>query len=136
MTDIDFKDFGPFYGCQDSSMTDFENSIKKLKKIDMDIAISAHKGIFEGRSLIKQKLDDYQAIIDKRDEKILEYFSETKPIKVEDLILKDIIYKPIHSIDYFKAYYIRNESHMLEQHFERLLSRNVIEPTDKGFILS
>ena len=39
----------------------------------MDIAISAHKGIFEGRALIREKLDEYQAIIDKLNEKILEF---------------------------------------------------------------
>jgi glyoxylase-like metal-dependent hydrolase (beta-lactamase superfamily II) len=136
LTDIDFKDFGPFYGAQDSSLTDFENSIEKVKKIDMDIAISAHKGIFKGRKLIREKLDEYKAIIDKRDEKILEFCSEKRPIQVENLVLKNIIYKTLHKIDFFKAHYIRYEKRMLEQHFERLVSRNIIEPKGNGFVLA
>ena len=91
----------------------------------MDIAISAHKGIFKGRKLIREKLDEYQAIIDKRDEKILEFFSEKRPTTITNLLLKNIIYKPLHEIDFFKDHYIRCESYMLEQHFERLLSKNI-----------
>jgi glyoxylase-like metal-dependent hydrolase (beta-lactamase superfamily II) len=136
LTDIDFKDFGPFYGTQDSSLTEFEDSIDKIREMDVDIAISAHKGIFEGRTLIREKLDEYKAIIGKRDEKILEYFSETRPIKVEDLIQKNIIYIHFHEIEYFKAFYIRNEKCMLNQHFERLILRNIIESKENGFILA
>jgi len=133
LADIDFSSFGPWYAGLDSNLSDFEKSIEKLKKFDIDIAVTSHKGVFYGDKQIKQKLNEFQAKIDERDKSILEFLSESKPLTSKDLIRKNIIYK---FNSEFEAYENIAEKVMLDMHFDKLLKNNLIEQIDNGYILS
>jgi len=133
LADIDLTNFGPFYGGIDSSVIDFEESIDKLKSLDMEIAISGHKGVFYGQKLIRVELDKFKSKINEYDERILSYFSEKNPINPEDLIKKNIIYKRYGPWEVFE---INAEKIMIEKHFEKFLKNNQIEKKNKGYILS
>ncbi len=133
LADIDFSSFGPWYAGLDSNLGDFEKSIEKLKKFDIDIAVTSHKGVFYGDKQIKQKLNEFQAKIDERDKLILEFLSESKPLTSKDLIRKNIIYK---FNSEFEAYENIAEKVMLDMHFDKLLKNNLIEQIDNGYILS
>ena len=133
LADIDLTSFGPWYAGLDSSLIDFEESISKLLQLDIEIAVTSHKGVVKGGRLVKQKLNEYQAKIDERDKLILENLSESKPITSKDLIRKKIIYK---FYSEFEAYEIVAEKIMLDMHFDKFLKNNLIEQIENGYILS
>ena len=133
LADIDFTSFGPWYGGIDSSLIEFEESIAKLKQFDIEIAVTSHKGVFQGKKNVKEKLDEYQGIIEQRDELILEDLSETQPKQIEDLTNKNIIYK---FYSEFKSYELIAEKIMLEKHFEKLIKKDVVKLDKNGYVLS
>ena len=132
LADIDLTGF-VFYAGIDSNLMDLEYSIKTLKDIDIEIAITSHLGVVRGSKDIKNALDKYQLVIDKRNQRILSYFSEVKPLTVKDLSSKNLIYK--HYSD-FNDYEIVAEMIMLQKHFDKFLVEGLIQPKDKGFILN
>jgi len=132
LADIDFTSFGPWYGGIDSNLIEFEESIAKLKQYDIEIAVTSHKGVFQGKKLVREKLDEYQGIIDQRDDLILENLSESKPTQIEELTNKNIIYK---FYSEFGAYETIAEKIMLEKHFEKLIKKNVVKQVKNGYVL-
>lgn len=132
LADIDLTSFGPWYAGMDSSVIDFEASIKKMIDLDIDIAVTSHKGLFNGKKLIQDKLKDYLSKIYERDELILEQLSEKTPRNAEDLSNKNIIYK-FYSM--FEKYEIIAEKIMFQYHFDKFLEKNIIEQKDNGYVL-
>jgi glyoxylase-like metal-dependent hydrolase (beta-lactamase superfamily II) len=132
LADIDLTSFGPYYAGLDSSVIDFEASVKKMIDIDMDIAVTSHKGLFTGKKLIREKLNDFLSHIYERDKLILEQLSETIPRNVEDLSHKNIIYKFYSN---YENYEIVAEKIMFQYHFDKFLKNNIIEPKDNGYVL-
>ncbi len=133
LADIELSSLGPWYGAADSNVIDFEASIQKIEKLDIEIAVSSHMGLIFGSSTIKNSLKEYKSIINKRDNKILDHFSETKPIKPIDLVGKNIVYKNYDSE--YKVYLFLAECVMIEKHFEKFLQKNIIEKVENGYIL-
>jgi glyoxylase-like metal-dependent hydrolase (beta-lactamase superfamily II) len=133
MADIDLTSFGPWYAGLDSSVIDFEESIKKLLDLDIDVAVTSHKGLFQGKKLINNKLNEFLSRIYERDELILEQLSEKTPRNAEDIANKNIIYK-FYSM--FKNYEILAEQIMFRFHFDKFLKNNIIEPKENGYVLS
>ena len=117
----------------DSGVMDFEEYIKKLINIDIEVAVTSHKGLFTGKKLIKEKLHDFLSHIYERDELILAELSETRPKNIEDLSNKNIIYK---FYGMFEEYEFIAEKIMFKYHFDKFLKNNVIEPKGNGYILS
>jgi len=132
LADLDLTSFGPWYAGIDSSVIEFEESIKKLIDMDIDIAVTSHKGLFTGKALIKEKLHEYLSKIYERDQLILEQLSEKTPRNAEDLANKNIIYK---FYTMFKNYEILAEKIMFRFHFDKFLKNNIIEPKDNGYVL-
>ncbi len=130
--DIDLTNFGPFYGCIDSSIIDFEESIEKLKKLDIEIAVSGHKGLFEGKTLIREELDKYKSKIIKYEENILSHLSEKTPKTSQDLMYKNLIYR---KYGVGKDFEVIAEKIMIEKHFDKFLKNNTIEKLNGGYIL-
>ena len=132
LADIDLTNFGPFYGCIDSSVIDFEESIEKLKNLDIEIAVSGHKGLYEGRNLIREELDKYKSKIIKYEENILSHLSEKNPIAIQDLMHKNLIYR---KYGVGKDFEVIAEKIMIEKHFDKFLKNNTVEKLDNGYIL-
>lgn len=132
LADIDLTRF-IFYGNIDSNLVDYEKSIEKLLKLDIEIAISGHKGVFQGKKLIKEQLENYKSILYKNDERVLSYLSEKNPLNSQDLIKKNIIYKRYGEWEEFE---IIAEKIMIEKHFEKFLKNNIIKPKGNGYILN
>ena len=132
LADIDLTSF-VFYAGIDSNLIDFEKSLDTLLDLDMEIAITSHLGVVKGSKEIKNALNNYRMVINKRDQRILSFFSEVKPLTVEDLKKKNIIYKYYSD---FKDYEIIAEMIMLQKHFDKFLVQELIKPKDKGFILN
>jgi len=130
--DIDLSGLGPWYGGIDSDVMKFEESINKIRNLDIDIAISGHKGVFYDSNEVQKELQKFQNKIYERDEKILQLLSESKPKTSEDLSKKNIIY-PRYSE--YKIYEILAERIMIESHLNKFLKEEKIEKSNGGYVL-
>ncbi|TXT61464.1 MAG: Hydroxyacylglutathione hydrolase [Promethearchaeota archaeon] len=129
--DIDLTNFS-FYGSLDADLITFENSIEKLKDLDMEFACTGHKGVIIGNKEIKAQLENYEKIIKKRDKRILNHLSESNPINPTDLKGKNLIYK---KYSQFENYELLAEKIMIGKHFEKFLQNKVIEKINNGYVL-
>lgn len=133
LADIDLSSFGPWYGGIDSSLIELEASIQRIKEIDIEIAVTSHKGVIEGKSSVAEAIKAYENIIYKRDERILSYLNETKPTKARELEKKNIIYK------YYTQYEIYEhmvEVVMIQYHFDKLEKSGRIIKENNGYHLA
>ncbi|MFW9783863.1 MAG: MBL fold metallo-hydrolase [Candidatus Heimdallarchaeota archaeon] len=124
--DIDLTRF-PYYATTDANLTMLENSIQKLKNLDINIAILGHRDPIYGSSKIREELDNFQSVINKRDERILSHLSEQKPIRPIDLRGKNLIYRR-YTFEIFEV--------MIEKHFEKFQCLNLISKKQDGFVLN
>jgi glyoxylase-like metal-dependent hydrolase (beta-lactamase superfamily II) len=131
--DIDLSKFGPWYGGKDSNIEEHLNSIEMIKKLDIEIAITGHMGIFEGGKSLHEKLDEYKSIIFKREAKILEFFSETHPVTIKNLMRKNLIYANYEML--VPEFLIIMERTMIHKHIDRLIRNDIIAPLHDGYIL-
>ncbi len=132
LADIDLTNF-VFYAGIDSNLMDFEESLDKLKLLDIKTAVTGHRGIVEGEKTIKKEINDYRSIIYKRDERILSCFSETNPKTVSDFKNQNLIYK---YYSQFKEYEIIAEMIMIQKHFDKFLEKEIISSKNDGYILN
>jgi len=131
--DIEFSSFGPWYGCLDSNLEDFENSINKLKKMDIEKIFSGHYKFIDSKEIIKEKFNYLEKIIQERDVAILSELSKTNPKEPKDLLDKKIIYK---KYNFFKEYLLIAEEIMIKNHLRKLLNKNLISKKENGFVLN
>jgi len=129
--DIDLTRF-PYYATIDSDLVDYENSIDKLKSLEIEIAVVGHRDPVFGSNNIRVELDKFKSIIFKRDERILSNLSERKPIRPIDLKGKNLIYKRYT----YKNFEIISELVMIEKHFDKYLKNELIAIKDNGYILN
>jgi len=129
--DIDLTRF-PYYATIDSDLVDYENSIDKLKNLEIEIAVVGHRDPVFGSSNIRVELDKFKSVIFKRDERILSNLTERKPIRPIDLKGKNLIYKRYT----YKNFEIISELVMIEKHFDKYLKNNLITTQDNGYILN
>lgn len=99
----------PWYGCIDSNLRDFLNSIDLLKKISPKIAVPGHGKVVDGEDF-ETKLERYKSIILERDRKIREALTLG-----EDPVGKGIIYRRFPDP---KEIYEFFERIMVEKHLE------------------
>lgn len=132
LADIDLTKF-VFYAGNDSNLIQFEESIEKLKQFDIEIVVTGHRGVIRGEKNIKKELDDYKLIIHKRDERVLSYLSNSKPIFLDDLKGKNLIYKYYSE---FKQYEIIAELIMIQKHFDKFLEEDLVISKNNGYILN
>ncbi|MFX0125111.1 MAG: MBL fold metallo-hydrolase [Candidatus Hodarchaeota archaeon] len=130
LADIDLSGLGPWYGCLDSNVEDFVLSIKRLMEMDIEYAVSGHKGTFIGKKKIKGQLSRFLRIIDQRDNKILEQLSE-KPRSIDELIGTGIIYR---NYEQMKEYLFIAEKQMISKHIIRLVKKGMISKIDNNLI--
>jgi len=94
--------------------------------------VSGHKGLYEGRNLIREELDKYKSKIIKYEENILSHLSEKTPKNSHDLMCKNLIYR---KYGVGKDFEVIAERIMIEKHFDKFLKNNTVEKLDSGYIL-
>lgn len=126
LADIDLSSFGPFYGDTDSSIDDFERSIKLSMHINATHYVTAHhKGIVDRGSFTKL-IDNYAKVIPRREQRLLEFLSE--PRTLDQIVDHRFIYRPGDPIpggDYI-------ERVGMQMHLDRLLAHSKITVHDDG----
>lgn len=124
--DIDCSEFGPFYGHPNSSISDFIESIEKVKQNQYNGIISGHLH----QPLIQEyrpALSAYSRQIKTREDLVLAAISDGKRT-VEEIARTCIIY-PSHPNPVFLQF----EIWMIEHHVDSLISRGLVERRDEQF---
>ena len=124
---------GPWYGGLDCSLLDYEESLKKLRKLDIRFAVFSHYGLITDANEIIDILIDALTIIQGRDEVLLSHLSEKKAFTAKELSNKQLIIK---NIEVYEEALPLSEEIMIEKHFEKFLKQKLIERKDNGYILS
>ena len=125
--------FGPWYAGKDSSVVEFEASIKKMMGYEMEYAVSSHKGIITGKENIQEGLKRFLDQIYDRDGQILSLLSETDPTSPENLTGKKIIYK---FFSEFELYEEMAEKIMITLHLEKLKEEGRVSREEGGYVLA
>jgi len=124
----------PYYGNLDASLIEFEDSIAKIKSLDINIVVTGHKGIIEGKKKINEEIEKYKLILQERSERTLAFFSErSRPIKLDEFKNSNIIYRKYSA---FKDFEIIAELLMIEKHLEKFLKKGIISENSNGYILN
>jgi len=128
LADVDLSSFGPWYGCLDSDIGQFIESIERVRELQFEVAVTSHKGIVVGRKVLEEQLSDYLNRIFEREERLLEFLMEERSI--DEIVNRAIIYGRFAEP---KAVFSLFERTMIEKHLERLVEKNLVAHTSEGF---
>jgi glyoxylase-like metal-dependent hydrolase (beta-lactamase superfamily II) len=93
LSDIDLTGFGPYYGDAWSDLEQFDASLNKVREIEADWYVTYHhKGIIEGRETFVEMVDKFQAVIESRHQRMLDYLAE--PHSVDEMVAHRFVYRP------------------------------------------
>lgn len=126
--DYDLTRFGPWYGDKYSSIEETISSVNYLRSIRAKYLIASHEdGIFVNGS---EKLwDAYLHIIDKREEKLLDFLE--KPKTLNEIVDAWIIYgKPREP----KAFFEFGERALIKKHLERVINLGKVMKENERYI--
>lgn len=127
MSDIDLSGFGPYYGDVFSSLDDFEESLDKVRHEEASHYVTFHhKGIIEGRSTLLSMIDDFQAVIGRRHQAMLEFLVE--PRTLDDMILHRFVYRSHVESSFLDAV----ERRTAQLHLNRMIDRSEATEVEPG----
>jgi len=88
--DIDFTEFGPWYGNACSSAEDFFFSLEKIKSLKPRLIITAHEQGIIPPEEFPARIQDFQKILLEREENVLEFL--TQPRSLDEIVEQGFIY--------------------------------------------
>ncbi|MEW1654250.1 MBL fold metallo-hydrolase [Streptomyces sp. NPDC093707] len=127
VADIDLTSFGPYYGDAGSSLVDFEASMRRCREIDARWYGTSHqKGVIEGATEFRRRLDAYVAVVGKREAALLAFLGE--PRTVEEIVAHRLVYRP-----HVEGPHVRPvERRTAVQHLDRLMSEGLVAEVEEG----
>lgn len=129
--DVDLTGFGPYYGDAWSSIDEFESTIERCRSIAAATYVTFHhKGIVHGRAELMRLLDDYQAVIGRREKAILDFLH--RPRTLDDMVAHRFVYRPHVKLLFADAV----ERRSAQLHVERLLRRGLVTESGPGIFLA
>lgn len=127
LADIDLTGFGPYYGDAWSSLDDFERALGRCRDIDAATYVTFHhKGVVGGRSRFLSLLDEYEAVIARRERAMLAFLRE--PRTLDDMAAHRFVYRTHVSLVFADAV----ERRSAELHVERLLVQGDVVEVEPG----
>lgn len=121
LADVDLTAFGPYYGDAWSSIDDFERTIERCREIEAGTYVTFHhKGIVRSRAELLPLLDDYQAVIGRREQALLEFLRE--PRTLDEMVAHRFVYRPHVKLLFADAV----ERRSAQLHLERLMARGLV----------
>jgi glyoxylase-like metal-dependent hydrolase (beta-lactamase superfamily II) len=125
LADVDLTGFGPYYGDAWSSIDDFERTIQRCREIEASRYVTFHhKGSVDDRRELLSLLDDYEAVIGRRERAMREYLAE--PRTLDELVSHRFVYRPHVQLIFTDAV----ERRSAELHLERLMARGAVALVD------
>ncbi|TDA31899.1 MAG: MBL fold metallo-hydrolase [Hadesarchaea archaeon] len=128
LADIDLTSFGPWYGCVDSDIDQFLSSLKRVKELPVEVAVTSHKGVVRGREEIREKLEEYGKKIEEREKRLLAFLEEERTLK--EIVDAALIYGRFPEPQVFYRLF---ERMMVEKHLRRMEERGEVVRTERGF---
>ena len=125
--DIDLTPFGPFYGHDFADISDFLDSIKKLRQVRARMVISGHAGPFKDN--LPERFSAYEEVIHSRDRMLLEKLN--RPKTIDDFKGSHLYYKTYPDFPELIRWF---ELVHIEKHLTRLESRGTIRHKDGKWI--
>jgi glyoxylase-like metal-dependent hydrolase (beta-lactamase superfamily II) len=125
LADVDLTGFGPYYGDAWSSLDDFERTIERCRRIDARQYVTFHhKGIVQDRVEFLKLLDDYQAVIARREQAMVTFLAE--PRTLDEMVAHRFMYRPHVQLLFVDAV----ERRSAQLHLARLMARGTVaQPT-------
>jgi glyoxylase-like metal-dependent hydrolase (beta-lactamase superfamily II) len=125
---IDLSPAGPFYVHRESSLEDYRASLHLIRAYEPRILVSSHLGVL--RSDIRGAIDRFLAIIDERDQRLVEALRD-RPLTLEELASAQLLIPstPKNLAPLYREWEIR----MLKQHMDRLVENGGVAVTGEGF---
>jgi hydroxyacylglutathione hydrolase len=120
--DIDLTRFGPWYGDRDSSIEAICESVARLRQVPARQWICSHETGFY-RSEPGNLWDDYLAVIQRRENAVVEYL-KSGPRSLEEIAAQWIVYgKRLEPVEF----YAFGERNHMAKHLERLMASGMVE---------
>jgi len=127
LADVDLTGFGPYYGDAWSSIDDFERTLQRCRAIDARWYVTFHhKGVVDGRAAFLALLDEYEAVIPRRERALLAYLAE--PHSLDEIVRRRFVYRPHVQLTFVDAV----ERRSAELHLARLLAAGAIREVEPG----
>jgi len=127
VADVDLSSFGPYYGDHWSDLEDFEAALTRCREIDARwYATFHHKGVVEGRALFLEALDAFEAVIARRERRLLDFLAE--PRALADIVAHRLVYRP--GVDIMWA--DEAETRTAQSHLSRLLRDGQVHQPEPG----
>lgn len=127
LADIDLTGFGPYYGDAWSSLDAFQRSLGRCRDIEAGTYVTFHhRGTVHGRAEFLSLLDEYEAVIARREQAILQFLAE--PRTLDEMVAHRFVYRPHVTLLFAEAV----ERRSAELHLERLLGRGLITQPESG----
>lgn len=127
LADVDLTGFGPYYGDAWSSIEDFERTIERCRAIEARQYVTFHhKGVINSRREFRMLLDEYRAVIERRDAAILDFLAE--PHTLDEMVAHRFVYRPHVELLFVDAV----ERRSAELHLERLMARHSVTELSPG----
>ena len=124
--DIDLSSFGPYYGDAWSDLEDFERSLARVREVEARwYATFHHIGVLD-RDAFLERLDRFEAVISRREERLLAYLAE--PRTLDDIAEHRFVYRPGDDVLFAEAV----ERTSMSQHLTRLERAGRVAQTAPG----
>ena len=114
--DYDLTPFGPWYGDRTADIDDFKRSGRMLAELGAKINVVSHEEPVH-RGSIPDKMERYLSVIDRREEKLLEYLTE--PRSMDEIIAHRIVYGREAASEWFDG----GEALLMTKHLERMIAQ-------------
>ena len=112
--DYDLTPFGPWYGDRVADIDDFLRSGRMLAELGAEVNVASHEEPVH-RGSIREKMERYLSVIDRREEKLAEYLRE--PRSMEEIIAHRIVYGKNAASEWFDG----GEYALMARHLERAI---------------
>lgn len=127
VADIDLTSFGPMYGDVGSSLDDYLASIERAREIDARWYGTFHqKGVVEGAADFRNRLDAFRGVIDRRDQRLLDFLVE--PHSIAEIAGHRLVYRPHVQMPFVGAVEVRTA----ELHLDRLIRHGALIEIEPG----
>ena len=131
LADVDLTGFGPYYGDAWSSLAAWERTLARCREIEAARYITFHqKGVVESRAQFLAMLDEYAAVIERRERALVAFLE--RPRTIDEMVAHRFVYRP--HVDVLFADAVERRS--AELHLERLLSSGEVHEVAQGRFLA
>jgi len=125
LADVDLTGFGPYYGDAWSSLDDFESTFRRCRDIEARWFVTFHhRGVVEGRQEFLALLAEYEAVIGRREQALLDFLEQ--PHTLDEIVAHRFVYRPHVTLLFADAV----EHRSAELHLERLVAASAVQEQD------